>query len=684
MSTDAKQPFIRSVPLSAMHTNEQRFRALLEKNRDALALFDRDLKIIYITSSVENLLGYTPDEYAQFEDCFNLLHPDDQQQSRALTMALLQTPGASLTWQHRIKHKDGMYRWIEVTMTNLLADPAVEAVLANFRNVTERKQAEERQHLLDKASSALVSSLDHQITLQEIAQLIVPSFADYCRIALLDEQQQIQDITVNHIDPEKIALVRSLYERYKDRTSTTHGLQKLLETGKPELISNVSQQWLATVQDDPEMLAILNALELKSYMGTPLHARDRIIGAITFSSIQPHRHYTPGDLAFAQELAHRITLVLENTRLYREAQEELAERKAAETRLQASEERFRALIEHNYSVILLSDTQGNYSYASPSIEPTLGYTPAEFTTINGFDIIHPEDIQSIANAFETLLATPGLSSTVELRAKHKNGSWRWFEATATNLLDEPGIQAIVTNFHDITERKEAEARKDEFISMASHELKTPVTSLKGFTNVLQRRLTKQGDEQGLHYLARMDVQVNKLTKLISDLLDVSKMQTGKLHFQEERFDLALLVREVVENLQIATQTHQLLIESRESVYISGDKDRIGQVLINLLTNAIKYSPHADKVMIRVSTDRHRATVSVHDFGIGIAQSHQQRIFERFYQVTDPEEKTYPGLGIGLYISQEIIMRHHGHIWVESKKGEGSTFSISLPIAKAAG
>jgi len=232
---------------------------------------------------------------------------------------------------------------------------------------------------------------------------------------------------------------------------------------------------------------------------------------------------------------------------------------------------------------------------------------------------------------------------------------------------------------DISERKELEKRKDEFISMASHELKTPLTSLKGFLGLLQRRLTTQGDEQALHYIARMDAQVNRLTKLINDLLDLSKMQTGQLDYREERFEVDALVQEIVENVQGTTQTHHLLLEGQIGAEVFGDRDRIGQVLMNLLNNAIKYSPQADTVLVRVAKDQNKALVSVQDFGIGIAKEHQHKIFERFYQVTDPEEKTYPGLGIGLYISYQIVKRHGGRMWVESKKGEGAAFQFTLPL-----
>jgi len=132
-------------------------------------------------------------------------------------------------------------------------------------------------------------------------------------------------------------------------------------------------------------------------------------------------------------------------------------------------------------------------------------------------------------------------------------------------------------------------------------------------------------------------------------------------------------------VQAATTTHQLLIEGRTSAQVLGDKDRLGQVFINLLTNAVKYSPQANKVQVHLSRDQGQVIVSVQDFGVGIDQAHHQKIFERFYQVNDPEEATYPGLGIGLYISREIVERHRGRLQVESRKGEGATFSVMLPF-----
>jgi signal transduction histidine kinase len=260
----------------------------------------------------------------------------------------------------------------------------------------------------------------------------------------------------------------------------------------------------------------------------------------------------------------------------------------------------------------------------------------------------------------------------------KDGHHRYVEFMCT-LYQADGRDVIQCSIRDITDRKLLEQRKDEFISMASHELKTPITSLKGFLALLHQRLTPYKDEKALHYLSRIDSQVNKLIKLISDLLDISKMQTGQLLYQEERFDVNALVQEIVENVQGTTSTHRLLLESQTQAEVFGDRDRIGQVLINLLNNAIKYSPRANTVLVRVAKDSHQVIISVQDFGIGIAKEHQHKIFERFYRVTDSAEKTYPGLGMGLYISCEIVKRHGGQLWVESKKSEGATFHCALPL-----
>ncbi len=242
------------------------------------------------------------------------------------------------------------------------------------------------------------------------------------------------------------------------------------------------------------------------------------------------------------------------------------------------------------------------------------------------------------------------------------------------------IIAAVSTFDDITEIKEMERRKDDFVNMASHELKTPITSMKLYLDSLQHRIQSFGDERAMKTLLSIKKQTDNLQELVNDLLDVSRIQTGKLRFAKEDFRLDELVQETVDVLQ-ETSAHEIVVTKKSQVMVIADRFRIYQVLTNLITNAIKYSPPEKKIKIRVEKRDTQAIVSVHDFGIGIAKDQQKKVFERLYQVAEPREKTFPGLGMGLYISKEIIKRHRGQIWVEGEKDKGSIFYFTLPLSR---
>ncbi len=230
----------------------------------------------------------------------------------------------------------------------------------------------------------------------------------------------------------------------------------------------------------------------------------------------------------------------------------------------------------------------------------------------------------------------------------------------------------------VAERHALEQRKDEFISLASHELRTPLTNVLGYTQLLQSELAGSDHPRVQYMLSIMVTQADKLSRLIADLLDLSKIQAGKLTFAEEAVDVDALVREVVEQLQQTSAQHQISIEGSAPGTIVGDRERLGQVLINLLTNAIKYSPQAEQIIVHLTSTAESLTVSVQDFGIGIPTSEQKKVFERFYRVAGEQMQTASGLGIGLFIARQIIEHYQGKLWVESVEGQGATFSFSLP------
>jgi signal transduction histidine kinase len=226
--------------------------------------------------------------------------------------------------------------------------------------------------------------------------------------------------------------------------------------------------------------------------------------------------------------------------------------------------------------------------------------------------------------------------------------------------------------------KELGRQKDEFMAIASHELKTPVTSIKLYAQLLHRRFAKLKDEKSAESIEKIDGQINKLVNLINDLLDVTKIEEGKLQFNMADFDMNQLIHELVSEMQLMTK-HKIIVELNQENIVSADRERIGQVLTNFISNAAKYSPNAKKIIVKASQDTKKVVVSVTDFGMGLTPKEQAIVFERFNRAGQDGPGGMPGLGLGLYISKEIITRHKGEIWVESKKGKGSTFYFSLPV-----
>jgi signal transduction histidine kinase len=212
--------------------------------------------------------------------------------------------------------------------------------------------------------------------------------------------------------------------------------------------------------------------------------------------------------------------------------------------------------------------------------------------------------------------------------------------------------------------------------MASHELKTPVTSLKAYTQIMMMNFEDRSDKVSVSMLDKMDQQIEKLTRLIGDLLDVSKSNSGQLNYTYEDIDFNEMVKEVISVMQLTNTSHKIEVSLDDTCIITGDKNRLGQVIINLVSNAVKYSPEADKILVTSEKKDGQLKFSVQDFGIGIPASQQAKLFSRFFRVS---QNTFPGLGLGLFISNEIIKRHSGDMSFVSTEGKGSTFCFTLPI-----
>lgn len=261
-----------------------------------------------------------------------------------------------------------------------------------------------------------------------------------------------------------------------------------------------------------------------------------------------------------------------------------------------------------------------------------------------------------------------------------NGKMRWVRAIGKLNYHQDGKPSHITGLlHDITEVKQDELRKNDFIGMVSHELKTPLTSLKGYVQLLQERAKIKSDVFAMSALIKVNTQVNKMTILINDFLNVSRFESGKIALHKEDFLLDNLTSELIEEARLMISTHVIIHDCESAVSINADRDKIGAVISNLLSNAIKYSPHGKTIEIKCKQDENQAVMSFRDEGIGVNDNDIDKLFDRYYRVENKLTKTISGFGIGLYLSAEIIQRHEGKIWVESIPGKGSIFYFSLPL-----
>ena len=382
--------------------------------------------------------------------------------------------------------------------------------------------------------------------------------------------------------------------------------------------------------------------------------------------------------------------------------EDIRERKAAEEVLRASEARFRALVENGLDVVYLLDLAGTVRYVGSSMPRVTGYTEEEYLGRRLSDFVHPDHREGVRKMLPQLLKDPGHTLGGECLCLHKNGSWRWFEFTLRNLLDQPEVQAIVVNARDIDERKHVMAElqsakeaaesasraKSEFLANMSHEIRTPMNGVIGMIDLaLETRLSAEQRD----YLETASGSAEALLTIINDVLDFSKIQAGKLDLNQVEFSLSSGLREPLKALAPRAQQKglELICDVRPGTpeHIVSDPVRLRQILFNLVGNAVKFTNQGE-IVVRVAVEAcHDGAgllhLAVRDTGIGIEKDQQERIFEPFEQVDGSADRSAGGTGLGLAICTKLVGMMGGHIWVESRLGFGSTFHVTARVGLAA-
>jgi diguanylate cyclase (GGDEF)-like protein/PAS domain S-box-containing protein len=438
----------------ALAASEARFRSLVQNAGDIITLVAEDGTIRYGSPSLERILGYQPDEY-QGRSLHPLLHPDDLPVLIAAAKQLRRTPAVEVTLELRLRHRDASWRWLEGVATNLLADPAVGAIVLNSRDITARKDDEaalrrQNAHLaaLGEAGRALGGELDLDRAL-DLAWTRVARVSGVTNgwIALLDE-------TMSALNYRDFVLDGIRLPEWQDQQPRGAGglgwavIDEARPLHVPDYAAECRRRGVPTNRPLGETTGV-------AWLGLPLLAGGLVSGALAVW--RPDVPFSAEEVATLTTLAGQIAAALGNARLYATAQAELAERVRVEEALRASEARFRSLVQHAGDLITLVAEDGTILYESPSLERILGYRPAEREGHSLHELLHPDDLPTLIAAAKRLRHTPAVGAALELRLRHRDGSWRYLEGIGTNLLADPAVGAIVINSRDVTARRAADA-----------------------------------------------------------------------------------------------------------------------------------------------------------------------------------------------------------------------------------
>lgn len=344
----------------------------------------------------------------------------------------------------------------------------------------------------------------------------------------------------------------------------------------------------------------------------------------------------------------------------------------------SNEEQFNRIADIAPVMLWASDADKNFYYFNKRRLDFTDHGSEQEKALDRLENIHADDLHKYQHAFNSFFDKRE-PFKLEYRLKRNDGEYRWVLDSATPRFDEEGnFAGYVGACTDITDIKELEQRKNDFIGTVSHEIKTPLTTMKVYIQILEDILKTKGDEQLQELVANISKQANKFSSLIKDLLDMARTEENIKDYKKAELSYAEVVRDAVSDFKKNHSEAQIELAVNSSPKITGDKEKLSRVIKNILENALKYSDGNKKIKVAVTEENNMIKTTVTNEGPGIPKEYQSKIFERFFRTPDKRNKTYPGLGLGLYTASEIIKNHSGNITVNSVEGKETTFSFTLP------
>ncbi len=727
---------VRKQAEAKLRESEACFRLMAENSTDIISRHTIDGILLYVSPACYTVLGYQPEELIGHSSQ-ELVHPDDLAEIASNYPINADLPDI-YTITHRARHKDGHYIWLEATI-RAIRDRQTKEILemqASSRDITERKQVEEEQRFLAEASGILAASLDYETTLASLTRLAVPKIADWCLVDIICDNQLVRRVAAAHANPAKQELVEQL-QNYPPDLTQRKGVAEVIQTGKSQITHFVSDELMEAVSHNASHLKILHELNPTSGMTIPLIVRGRVLGAMILVS-SSGRRYDTKSLMLAEELACRAAIAVDNARLYTEAQQsqQAALRAASRTsRLQA----ITAALSESLTPAQVAEVMVEQGMAALGASSAL----VALVTNSGTEL---EIVRAVGYEQEAVDSWRrfSINASVPLAEAVRNKQPIWQESTTARIAryshlakeyaqvdygawisipliiegraiggmslafakiqefsqDDQGFMlALAQQCAQAMERarlyeaeqtareaaENANRIKDEFLAVLSHELRSPLNPILGWSKLLQ---TKKLDEKTIpQALKTIERNARLQAQLIEDLLDISRILQGKLSLNIYPVDLASVISAAMETVRLSAEAKS--IEMHISLepnlgQVLGDSGRLQQVVWNLLSNAVKFTPAGGRVDIRLSScpnsNSNSALIEVSDTGKGIDPDFLPYVFEYFRQENSSTTRKFGGLGLGLAIVRHLVELHGGTVQVESEgEDQGATFTVRLPL-----
>jgi len=537
-------------------------------------------------------------------------------------------------------------------VAELLASQAV-VVLNNARLYDQVRRRADDMASLNRIARTVGSTLDLDEVLRQVIQELNRSF---------------------HVEAGSILLVDRARNDLYFATTLEGGMERFLDVRIPMgvgIVGCVAQSGRPEIVNDPasdprffKKISSDVGFASRSILCVPLISRDRVIGAIELLN-KEGGDFNQEDLERLQGIAATVAVAIENAGLYEQTEEERS--------------RLQAILTSTADAVIATDAQQRILLVNPAAAQAFRLDPH----------------QAVGRPFQEVLTHEGLRNlfaraaaldhgfTEELTVETPEGKAQILYANVAPVLGAGGtILGHVADMQDITTLKELDKMKSEFVSTVSHDLKTPLTAIRGFADLVA--LTGPLADQQKEFIGKIREITVEMAALISDLLDIGKIEAG-IEMAREPCDMGVLAGEVVSSFEFRAKEKDITVQmdvSQPVPTVIGDPHRLKQVLMNLVGNAIKYTPNGGKVWVRIVAEDGRLITAVQDTGVGIAARDQKQLFQKFYRVRSEETAHIEGTGLGLAIARSIVERHGGRIWVESEPGKGSTFAFSLPLPEA--